>query len=212
MNEDISFLLAMTCVIPAVAGIYRFKKIGNQYHPFIYMMILVVLLETIIYFGVKFPDFGRFSRVSINIYMLLNLGLFLYFVHLNNYLGKKRMQFLLAVALLIALLNYIYEGSFIKTFYYLLCFVSVVMLVISINILTKQIMETKYKLVNNFWFWASSFSVLYNAFNFLIFGTYIFVFFKINNGKNVGSIQHYANAICYLFFALAILKIPKKEN
>ena len=212
MNEDISYLLSMACVIPAVIGIYRLNKIGNQYHPFVYMMILVVLLETIIYFGVKFPDLGRFSRVSINIYMLLNLSLFLYFVHLNNYLGKKIMQGLLIIALLIALLNYIYEGSFIKTFYYLLCFVSVVMLVISIDILTKQIMETKYKLVNNFWFWVSSFSVIYNAFNFLIFGTFIFVLFKINNGKDVGSIQHYANAICYLFFAFAILKIPKKDN
>jgi hypothetical protein len=212
MNDDISYLLSMACVIPAVTGIYRFKKTGNQYHPFIYMMILVVLLETIIYLGVKFPALGRFSGVSINIYMLLNLGLFLYFVHLNNYLGKKVLQILLAIALLIALFNYIYEGSFIRTFYYLLCFVSAVMLVISIDILSKQIMETKYKLVNNFWFWVSSFSVLYNAVNFLIFGTYIFALFKINNGKSVGSIQHYVNTICYIIFAFAILKIPKKDN
>jgi hypothetical protein len=211
MNEDISFLLAMVCILPAATGIYRFKKIDSRYHSFIYMMILVVLLETIIYIGVKFPEFGKFSRVSINIYMLLNLSLFLYFVNQNNYLGKKTMQFLMSLALLIALFNYIHEGSFIKTFYYLLCFVSAVMLMISIDILSRQTMAIKYKLVNNCWFWISSFSIIYNAFTLLIFGLYYFAMFNTPKGKAIGEIQHIANLVCYVFFAMAILKIPEKK-
>jgi hypothetical protein len=212
MNADITYILSMSCVIPTIAGFYRFKKIDKKFHAFIYMMMLVVLLETWIYLGKQFPALGSLSRLPINIYMLLNLGLFLFFVYSNAWLSKKKMQLLLVVALAVAIFDCIYYNSVFKLFLYLLCFVSVVMLIISIDILSKQIMEIQYKLANNFWFWFSSASVLYNAFNFLIFGVLVFSLIETKNGKSIADIQHFTNAFSYLLFAIAILKIPAKET
>jgi hypothetical protein len=212
MNADVTYILAMSCVIPTIAGIYRFKEIDKKFHAFIYMMLLVVLLETWIYLGKQFPALASLSRLPINIYMLLNLGLFLFFVYSNGWLSKKKMQLLLAVALAVAVFDCIYYRSIFNLFLFLLCFVSVVMLIISIDILSKQVMEIKYELVNNFWFWFSSASVLYNAFNFLIFGVLVFSLLKTKNGQSVADIQHFTNAFSYLIFTLAIFKIPQKDN
>ena len=212
MNADITYILAMRCVLPAIAGIYRLNKIDKKFHAFIYMMILVVLLETWIYMGIKYPALGVFSRLPINIYMLLNLALFLFFVYANGYLSKRKVQLLIAAAVAVAVFDYVVYNSVFKLFLYLLCFVSVVMLIISIDILSKQIMEIRYKLANNFWFWFSSASVLYNAFNFLIFGVLVFSLIQTKNGKSVADIQHFTNAFSYLLFTIAIFKIPTKET
>ena len=126
-------------------------------------------------------------------------------------LSKKAMQWLLAVACLVCLFNYLYEHTVLKTFFYLLCFVSAIMLYVSINILSRQTIAIKYKLINNCWFWISSFSIIYNAFTLLIFGLYFFAMFNTPKGKAIGDIQHFANLVCYLFFAVAIIKIPEKK-
>ena len=176
------------------------------------MMVLDVMIEIIIYLALKYPGLNRFSRVAVNLYMYINFGLFLYFVFINNYLSRQAMQWLLLIAFLTGIGNYIYYGTFFRPFFYLLCFVCAVMLIISIDILSRQIMVVRYKLINNFWFWVSSFSILYNAFTLLIFGLYVFAMFNTPNGKAIGSIQHFVNAACYIFFAIAIWRIPEKNT
>ncbi|MBL7702602.1 MAG: hypothetical protein JNM14_10140 [Ferruginibacter sp.] len=212
MNEDVKYILAMSCVLPAIAGIFRLSAIDKKFHAFIYMMILVALLETWIYLGIKFPNLGSLSRLPINIYMLLNLALFLFFVYNNGYLGKRKLQLLLLSAVVVAIFDCIYYRSVYNLFLYLLCFVSVVMLVTCIDILSKQITEVRYKLTDNFWFWFSSASILYNAFNFLIFGVLVFSLMKTKKGQSIADIQHLSNAFSYLLFTVAILKIPKKDT
>jgi hypothetical protein len=202
----------MSCVLPAIAGIYRLNKIDKKFHAFIYMMILVVLLETWIYLSVYHLALGWYSRLPLNVYMLLNLGLFLAFVYANGYLNKTKVQLLIVAAFAVAIFDFVVYNSVFKLFLYLLCFVSVVMLIISIDILSKQIMEIKYKLANNFWFWFSSASVLYNAFNFLIFGVLVFSLYETKNGKSIADIQHFTNVLSYLLFTIAIFKIPAKET
>jgi hypothetical protein len=211
MNADITYMLAMSCVLPALIGIYRYNKIHSRYHPFIQMMILAVLIETIIYFSIKFPQYGGYWQLAVNVYTLLNFALFLYFTQINGYLSKRALQWLLVFACAVCVFNFMYEHTILKTFFYLLCFVSAVMLIISIDILSQQTMAIKYKLVNNCWFWISSFSIIYNAFTLLIFGLYFFAMFTTPKGKAIGDIQHYANLVCYVFFTVAILKIPEKK-
>ena len=174
-------------------------------------MILAVLIETIIYISIKFPQYGGYWQLAVNIYTLVNFVLFLYFTQINGYLSKKAMQWLLAFACLVCLFNYLYEHTVLKTFFYLLCFVSAIMLYVSINILSRQTIAIKYKLINNCWFWISSFSIIYNAFTLLIFGLYFFAMFNTPKGKAIGDIQHFANLVCYVFFAVAIIKIPEKK-
>jgi hypothetical protein len=132
-------------------------------------------------------------------------------VYINGYLSKKVMQLLFAVATVVCLINCIYLGTILLAFYYLLCYVSAAMLIISIDILSRQTMAIKYKMVNNFWFWLSSFSIIYNAFTLLVFGLYIFAMSDTPKGKAIGTIQQISNTVCYMFFIVAMLKIPEKK-
>lgn len=211
MNTDVSYLMSMSCVLPAMVGLYKYKRMEKKIHPFIFMMVSAIVVETIYYLAGKYGDLENASRIVVNIYMLLNFGLFLYLVYSNNYLSKKIMQLFFMLALLVALGNLVYNKTINTAFFYLLCFVSAAMLFISIEILSRQVFETKTSLINNFWFWFSSISILYNAFNLLVFGSYIFVMFGTAAGKAIGTIQHFGNTTCYLLFTVAMIKIPRKN-
>jgi hypothetical protein len=212
MNAELTYLMAMSCSLPAGTGIARIKKIEKKYHPFIYMMALDTIIETIFYLAFKFPALGSFPKLAVNLYLLLNLGLFLYFVYLNNYLTKKWMQWLFASALLVGTANYFYTGTLFQTLTVLFCYACLVNLIVSIDILCRQIMVLNEKLLNNFWFWFSSVYILYNAFNLLIFGQYFYALAYTENGKAIGNIQHFINVACYLFFTVMIIRIPPKND
>lgn len=202
----------MTCTIPAAAGIYRYKTIGSKFLPFVFMMLCDMVVETIFYVSIKSAALGSFPMLAVNIYILVNFGLFLYLVHINNYLGKSMMQLLLCAAFVIAVINYFYAGTVFKTFTVLFCFIWSVNLIISIDILSRQIMVLNEKLLNNFWFWVSSAYILYNAFNLLVFMPVFFTSIDAPNGKAIGNIQHFVNAACYLFYAIAIFRLPGKRS
>jgi hypothetical protein len=211
MNADITSLMAMSCTIPAATGIYKFKRIEKKFHPLIYMMLCDVVIETIYALADRFPGMVSFSQLMINIYVLLDFGLFLYLVYINNYLTKKAMQQLVGLAFIMGIINYFYEGTLFKFFPFLLCFVWLVNLIISIDILSRQIMVLQEKLFDNFWFWVSSIFVLYNAFNLLIFGPYFFALTEDPNGKAIGIIHHFVNVACNIFLAVAIFRIPERK-
>jgi hypothetical protein len=212
MDADVTYGLAMSCALPALVGFWRYNKIPRAFHLFIYMMVLTMLIETIVYVNNKFPQHGSYWPLAVNIYTLLNFWVFLYFIRMSGYLAKKTMQWLFVAAIAVAVFNFIYEqNSVFKIFFYLLCYVSAIMLIICIDILSRQTTAIKYKLINNFWFWFSSFSIVYNSFTLLIFGLYFFAMFNTPKGKAIGTIHHFANMICYVFFTVAILKIPKKK-
>ncbi len=213
MTKEILYLMSMSCVLPVAAGFYRFGKIDKKFRPFIYMKLLDMLIETFLYLHVSVPVIGKYPYAVLNLYMIINFCFFLVLVVSNNYLNKKTLPVLLALALITALFNFFYNDSKLdKTFFYLLCFVSAVMLVVSIDILSRQVMEIREKLTHNFWFWFSSFSILYNALNLLIFGLYFFTMFDTPNGKAIAYIQHFANVVCNVFFAIAVSSIPAKRE
>lgn len=212
MNAELTYIMAMTCTIPAAAGIYRYKNIGSKFHPFVFMMLCDMVVETIFYISIKYEALGSFPMLAVNLYILVNFGLFLYLVHINNYLGKSLMQLLAVAALVVAVVNYFYAGTVFKTFTILFCFIWSVNLIISIDILSRQIMALNEKLFNNFWFWVSSAYILYNAFNLLVFMPVFFTSIDAPNGKAIGNIQHFVNVACYLFYAIAIFRIPGKRS
>jgi hypothetical protein len=211
MNKILEQIVAMSCILPAIIGLYYFRIIDKKFHAFIYMMILDVVVESIAFIVLQMPSFNNSQFLVINLYMVINFILFLLLVYQNGYISKKSMQLFLILSIPILIFNAISNESIFKTFFYFLCYVSAVMLFISIHILSKQILEVNKKMKDNCWFWISAFSVLYNAFTLLIFGLFFFSLFNSPDAKTIFVIHHYVNATCYIFFAVAIFKIPHKK-
>ena len=202
----------MVALIPAIIGIYLFNKISSSFRLFIYMIWLDVIIETILYLYIKSPSLPRIQHAFLNFYMLVNFFVFLHFLYKNNYIVKKRVQALQITALVVFVANCVFFKSITQTFFYLLCFVSFTMMLLSIDILSKQMMSVKQHMIKNFWFWMSVASIIYNAQTLLIFALYFFALSNTKNGNAIGLIETYVHAGCYLIFCIALFNIPLKQR
>jgi hypothetical protein len=212
MNVVVLNIMKFSCFLPLIIGLVTFNKIDRKYYPFVYMMLADATIEIIVYIC-NMPSFSKkYSNFCFNIYLPTFFFLSLRFVYLNKFISKKTVIISFIASLPFLVFNLWYnKGEFLFPFYYL-SFISPVMLFIFINILSKQVVEINIKLVNNFWFWIASFSILYHAFTLLIFSLYFFSLFNTPNGRSILNIHHYVNGLSYVAFAFAILLIPSKNK
>jgi hypothetical protein len=212
MSNTLIRIFSFACLLPLLIGLIRYKKIDKKYHPFIYVMLADFTIELLLLIFNKslFPK--SYNNVAFHIYFLLYFYFSLQFCYTNKFISKKITTTLLAIALPVMLFNDWFNNWVMMFPYYFLSFMSAVMLFMYINILSKQVLAVNSKLRNNFWFWVSSFSILYHAFTLLIFGLYFFSLFNTPNGRSILEIHHYVNALSYIAFAFAILIIPAKNN
>ena len=131
--------------------------------------------------------------------------------YINNFITKKTRNILFIFWAIVAICNTIINESFNELYRLVFVFSAIVALYIYTNILSVQVLEVNTKITKNFWFWASSFSILYNAFLILLFNLIFFSFAKTPNGRAILNIHYYINAITYLVFAYAIYIIPEKQ-
>jgi hypothetical protein len=210
MDKNTEMILGMSCIIPSIIGIIRFKNLEKKYLYFIYLIWVDFLIEFCVSMLEK-VFLVESSSFLINFYLLINFCLFLIFVWHNKFIQKKLVIILTILSVIVSISNYAYSKNFFAFNFFTLCFVSICKLFISIHILSNQIFETHTKPLKNFWFLFASCAIIYDAFTLLIFGLYFFSLFSTAGGRTVLYIHHFVNVFCYLFFAFAILKIPKKQ-
>ncbi len=205
-------IMRFACFLPLIIGLLNIKKIDKKYYPFIFMMLADSVVELIGYILSFISSPKWFLSLCFNIYLPTYFFLSLQFVYLNKFISKKTRSILFITSLPVLLFNFwINKGEFQFPFYYL-SFISPVMLFIFINVLSMQVLAINNKLILNFWFWVSSFSILYHAFTLLIFGLYYFSLFNTPNGRSILSIHHYVNALTYIVFAFSIFLLPSKNK
>ncbi len=208
MIIELRLILAMFVLFPAIVAIYKYKKVDKKFHPFMFMIWIEVITETLNYIYKKNHGNGGTFVINLNTYIVLNFFLFLYLSVLNSFLNRKKAVVIFIIAILICVANYIFIKP-VNIFFYSLCYVSFVMLFIGIDILSNQMIEIKVALKNNFWFWFSSTTIIYNTQVLIIFNLYFFAMFNTSVGKSIGNIQTITNAVCQIFFGIAMLKMPE---
>lgn len=75
MNNYLSFILSLLVLLPLTIGLIRYKRIKNDYRPFLVVIMLAVLAELFSYMTIKL--FKNNAVVS-NVYYLLECMLLLY--------------------------------------------------------------------------------------------------------------------------------------
>jgi hypothetical protein len=210
MDKNTETILGLSCIIPSIIGIVKYKQLDKKYYYFIYLMWLDFLTEFSIII-LKRVFLITNANFVVNYYLVINFIFFLVFIWQNKFITKQLVFILTASALIVTVLNHIYNKSFFDFNFFILCFVSICKLFISIHVLSNQIFETNTKPLKNFWFLFSCCAIIYDAFTLLIFGLYFFSLFSTAGGRTVLYIHHFVNVFCYLFFAFIILKIPKKR-
>jgi hypothetical protein len=210
MTKTLQQILGFTCLVPCIVGLYKHKKIEQKYLPFIYMVVADFLVEAYNFLLRYIFKFKYFTELHYNIYLFISFYLFMKLAFLNNFITKKTSNILFIFWAMVAISNTILNESFTQLYRLVFVFSAIVALYIYTNILSQQILEVNTKITKNFWFWTSSFSIIYNAFLILLFNLVFFSFAKTPNGRAILNIHYYINAITYLFFAYAIYIIPEK--
>jgi hypothetical protein len=210
MDKNTEMILGLSCIVPGIIGIVKYKQLEKKYHYFIYIIWIDFLTE---FCNIVLKKVFLIPRTNfvVNYYLVINFIFFLVFIWQNKFIQKKLAIVLIGLSIVITVVNHFYNTSFTDFNFFTLCFVSTCKLFISIHVLSNQVFETNIKPLKNFWFLFSCCAIIYDAFTLLIFGLYFFSLFSTSGGRTVVYIHHFINVFCYLFFAFVILKIPKKR-
>jgi hypothetical protein len=213
MSAAMVYLMAMSCAIPAIAGIAIYKKLDKRYYLFVHLMILNTINETAVYFTKTQFEADNISQLVLNIYTVLFFALSIKFVYGHGFLTyQKRIWAFIGFAV-VMVFNFILENYRVnRVFFYLVCYLSCILIIIATNILSQQAMVTNKKILDNFWFWYSGVTIISSAFTLLIFGLYYTAMFNTPEGKSIANIHHFANMFCQLLFTVAVIKIPRVSN
>lgn len=209
---DPSFALAMSCAVPAAVGLYKYKQMDARFHLFVFALLLAVTTELAV--EVVFRTGKSFLYYPIgNFYYLVNVLLYHYFFSRFSQHQNKRNQLAVSVFFVFCwLCNCVYASPLKTLFLYTAVVYAIFILVSSVNLLSRQVFNTRIPVFKNPLFYISSGCILFNSY-FLFTQT---VYFTIQQegslANSVYFIEKYINAFTYLVFTIGVLWIPKKSN
>jgi hypothetical protein len=217
MNTSWAFILSMSCVIPLLAGIWKWSTIKKAYYPFIILMLAAFLTELIV--GIADFKFAN-NTIYIPVYNLYSLEEYILYMMLFkncSIINKKGFIALIVFGFIVQLLEllFVQKGNFLLMFlkhfsFYTQTILSLVIFFLSVKQLSLQIFKNV--------------SFATNAENFIAMGTLlmkgyiIFAFsFRVIRISTLSAVLSYdifrfINPVCYLIFTWAILCIPHKQK
>ena len=213
MNPNTSFALAMSCFIPALIGVIRYKKIDPAYYPFVWVVCYDFFNE----FTAGLPSVlyqeDRMIDIMYTFYPFIASYLYLlFFIRIK--LIKKSLPILLIPPIafgLYALFSLQYEHPFFHTplLTYFDAGFGLFNIIMAIILMGSQVTQTKTSAFKN--------PKIIIAFGYILMNTF-FVFVKllilmdlfkgtaINN--DIYTIFKVLNSFSYLIYAWAIIWIP----
>jgi hypothetical protein len=207
------FLLALTVLFPLIAGIIRFSKIDESYHPFL-LLLLMAFTSEVISFICKIA-LKSTPEITINLYSLIECMILLFQFHVWGFLKAKRALFY-SLAALFGLIwvaeNIILDNIVQFTLFFNACY-SFVLVLLSINQINQIIIQGTQHLFRNAKFILCLGFIIYFLYE-LIYDAAYFVSYD-NDVAAAGKIINmfnYMNAFVNLIYGVAILLIPKKKN
>lgn len=202
--------LSYSILIPAVASIIRYKAVLKDYRPFLWLVWLGLLNESV---SMVFIYSIRSNAVNSNIYVLLEYGLILLqFYKWNESKAPKYIFWaLLGMALWIAdnlIINQISQNNSIFRVFY-----SFVIVFFSIDLLNRILVFETSPLINNSMFLIVITFVIYYGFK-----AYVESFNMIHLGlskellRTLWKILYFVNVFASLLYTAAILCIPTRKK
>lgn len=204
-------ILSFSIFIAGIIGIFKFAQIRNEYRPFIYLIWIGCLNESIsVYLALN----HHYNFVNSVIYDLCeSLLLLWFFKNLGAFKGKKAiLYFLAALFISVWVLEIFFENQFGTSFTYyfnLVYFFSVV--VLSIRVIN-DLLFTERELLKN--------PIFLICIGLILFFTYgiidrMFRLYGLKESKtfrqNVQAILMIINLLCNLVYALAVLWMRKRQ-
>ena len=204
------YFLALFCVLPALASIVLWKSIQQNCRPFIYTIWLAVFVEIIGIYSTEI-HFYPLLAADYNIFIMLNIGLFLRFFYLTEAFSGKTCFLLFALIIVCFVFEYLYNGK-LMILYKSSLVANCIIIVGCTKILPYVIFSEKGNLLKNFLFTILVASIIMYSFSILqVLIGWIIPLSKSLTIKLSEITFFWVNALSYLiiFYGLLCLKLKK---
>lgn len=211
INFDFVVFGSLSITLATVIGSIRLRKIHSSYRPFIVMIFAYFLneiLNNILVFN------NRSNAINTNLLNLLEGIIWLWQFNRWGVFRNKKHYFLSIIPLIAV---WIFENivlnklfTFSSTYSIILSFTLVIL---SINIINRQIVEEQNKLLTNAKFIICAGNIIFSTYRIIVECFYLFKLGENNTFlANIYTILVVVNVFVNLLFALATLWIPTRQR
>lgn len=214
MTETLRSILALTCTVPAIAGIIRFGIIERAYRVLVFIFLAALLVEVTGILQSK-GYLNEDITWHVDIFTIANTLMHVYFFRKMNVLVSKKVIAAVIISLgLIYAVSIIYYGSFTPMCTIIAAiFSNIIILCLCIEGVIQYTFSNKTK-------WFTETISVYCLINILYTAHFIFIFSlrltSLNTNQalmnSVENIHSYLNAACNLLFTWPILCIPRRKK
>jgi hypothetical protein len=212
-NATVQFILSLAVAIPAVIGVVRYKRIEPAYHPFIYCMILGLIVEIIAF--VIIQNRMEYGPVPVyNIYALGEALLFLWLFYNWGSIKAKHILYILTGALLLLWIwenfilgNITKRQPYFRIVYYLL------LIILGVSTINNRVVNERKDILKNSVFLICFAAIILFSFKLLIRIGYMMYDTGATKELMTAFAKNntYVNLAANLIYAIAALWIPRKK-
>jgi hypothetical protein len=212
MNNIGAFLVSQTVLIPLLIGLIRFNRTVSSFQPFLLLLALAFISETISFICISFLDTG--NAVPFNLYGLAESMVILYQFYIWGFLKRKRALFIFLISSTATLWiteNLVYNKIEVFSPVFRVSYAFVVVL-LSINEINFMIVRDNKNLLKN-----SRFLVCLGFITFFIYQIIYEASYFVGVESSALLLKiilmfNYINGFVNLIYAIAVLYIPVKEQ
>ena len=204
----------MSIIFSVIIGIVRWRVIDLAYYPFIYNIIIVLLVEII-------NGMHTYSVATVellNIYSIIDFCLFAWLFHNWGLFNYKRKWLLIIISTAGAV--WVYITFFVTGFSYInnpfLLLYSAALIFFSVTTFNKIVVQERVNIFTNAKFWICIGIIIFYSFFIVTRATDLSAGLLLNISKpflqRLQKINNYSNVLVNLLFAVAVIWIPRKKN
>jgi hypothetical protein len=216
MDDTLRFILSLSIGFAVIIGIVRFRRIDSAYYPFIYNIIVALLVE-ILNRILTVKGYPNAFMLVLNIFSYIDFFLFLWLFHNWGLFNRKKSTFI-AIAgtfFIIWLLNNILVTGFIKHNLYFFILYSFALIFFSVNTFNKAVVHERSSIFRNPKFWICLGIIIFYSFFIVTVSTGLSLFMhnvSVEFRRGLQAISVFSNLLVNLLYAVAVLWIPRKKN
>lgn len=209
MVKIAALISAFSIALAAILGIFRYRKVDRVFHPFIYLCWVAFATEIItrIYF---YPR--ALTAYSANVYSIAEFSLILWLMWRWRVIGRTAFWWINLILLLLWCTEFLLFDRFEAYASYFNIIYALVILLVSIKCLSWRLTAERGNLIRS--------PYLIICFSFIIYfsvATIVNAFWfygyhgSLNFSKAVTYLHFFANSLCNINYAIAILCMPRKD-
>jgi hypothetical protein len=213
MIELYTFLLSESILLPLIAGLVRFSRIGKAYRPFFLLIVIAALSELVSFIIIKSATHNN-AAVN-NIYALIEWLLIAWQFHVWGLLRSRKVVFyiLTGCVAMIWVWEDLIRGQITTYPAYFQVFYAFFIVIFSVNTINFMITHDNRNLFGHPTFLICIAFIIYFIYSIIVQWAYQTSLGGATNAtRSVLMLINYINALTNVIFAIAILRIPRPQR